>query len=143
MSPLDKSIIERKLEFVKKNLDALETLLAQEAALTSDSLALMSLERCIERIVEAAVDASSHILKQNFGKAPTTYREALLSLGQRGIVPIALAEKIAPAASLRNRIVHYYEDLDPTLLIQSAKQILQDFPPWMRHVSDYIQASRG
>ena len=51
-------------------------------------------------------------------------------LGATGVIPADLAGRHAPAAGLRNRLVHQYDRLDDSLVlraIQSAERDLGDY----------------
>jgi uncharacterized protein YutE (UPF0331/DUF86 family) len=53
-----------------------------------------------------------HILAASGRAAPETYAEALTSLASVGVIPEALAGRLAAAVRLRNILVHGYLDVD-------------------------------
>jgi uncharacterized protein YutE (UPF0331/DUF86 family) len=132
VTALDARIIERKLEFMRRALLQMERVVAEgEAAYLTSEVAQAVLERQVERLVEAAVDAASHVLREQFQVSPSTYREALLELGRRGVIEAELAERLAPAAGLRNFITHQYDEIDPRRVFAGAGAALAAFPPYM------------
>ena len=54
-----------------------------------------------------------HLLVQGCGSTPQSYADTFLQAGQNGLIPVDLAQKLVPAAGLRNRLVHDYEAIDP------------------------------
>jgi uncharacterized protein YutE (UPF0331/DUF86 family) len=61
---------------------------------------------------QACADIALHILAASGRAAPETYAEALTSLAGLGVVPEALAGRLAGAVRLRNILVHDYLDVD-------------------------------
>jgi uncharacterized protein YutE (UPF0331/DUF86 family) len=132
VTALDARILERKLEFMSRALRHMERVVGDgEPAYLASEITQAVLERQIERLVEAAVDAASHLLRERFSISPATYREALLELGQRGVIELDLARRLAPAAGLRNFIVHQYDELDPSRVFAGAREALEVFPAYM------------
>ncbi len=58
--------------------------------------------------VESVADLATLILEADYGIAPDSYRDAMLLLGEKRILPYSLAEALARLASLRNIIIHRY-----------------------------------
>jgi uncharacterized protein YutE (UPF0331/DUF86 family) len=132
VTALDARILERKLEFMRRALEQIERVVREgQAAYLASEVSQAVLERQIERLVEAAVDAASHLLREEFGVSPATYREAFLELGRRGVIEAELAAKLAPAAGLRNFIAHQYDEIDSQRVFEGASGALACFPPYM------------
>jgi uncharacterized protein YutE (UPF0331/DUF86 family) len=140
VTALDARILERKLEFMRRALEFIERVVADgEDAYLRNDIAQAALERQIERLVEAAVDAAVHVLRDRFRFSPATYREALLELGRRGLIEPDLARRMAPAAGLRNFIVHQYDEIDPRQVFAGARDALACFPALMAAIRDLIE----
>lgn len=84
------------------------------------------IERLLELVVQVAVDIVSHDLAQR-GTAPVSYRDAFLRSADAGILPEALAKRLADAAGLRNILVHMYETIDYEIVAASLSPALEDF----------------
>ncbi len=69
-------------------------------------------ERNIELAAQACADIALHIVAAVGSSAPETYADAMLGLVPAGVVPAALAERMAALARLRNILVHDYLDVD-------------------------------
>ena len=127
MSPLEHAVLTRKLEHLQELLD----LLRQEAptplqAFLSDRRQQLLVERLLHLSVEAASDLLEHLLVQEFNSKPQTYADTFRLAGQHGVIPTALAQRLLPAAGLRNRLVHDYEAIDPSRVHAAMASALED-----------------
>lgn len=52
---------------------------------------------------------------------PEDYVRSFVALGAAGIIDEQLASDLAPAADLRNRIVHEYDELDDEIVFRAAQ----------------------
>lgn len=84
------------------------------------------LERLLELLVATATDILFHKLAE-LDVAPDSYREAFRLAGEHGLLPADLATRLQNAASMRNVLVHLYEEIDYQILHDSIKPALQDF----------------
>lgn len=73
-------------------------------------------------MVDAAVDINSHIISASDFETSDDYHSTLTTLAEHNILPRELADRIAPSVGLRNRIVHQYEEVNPTRMIEETKQ---------------------
>ena len=130
MSPLEQAVLRRKLE----HLQELLALLSNEAhtplqAFLADRRQQLLVERLLHLSVEAASDLLEHLLVQGYNSKPQTYADTFRLAGQHGLITADLAERLLPAAGLRNRLVHDYEAIDPGRVhaaMAIAQQDLQD-----------------
>ncbi len=113
MLPLDESVIRRKLLVIVENLRNLEEVqrMGFEAYRIS-RFEKKAAERWLQELIEAAIDANVHILSGLELGLPENNYETFVALGKHKLVPNELANRLAPAAGLRNRLVHQYDDLD-------------------------------
>ena len=130
MSPLEQAVLRRKLE----HLQELLALLSSEAhtplqGFLADRRQQLLVERLLHLSVEAASDLLEHLLVQGSNSKPQTYADTFRLAGQHGLITADLAERLLPAAGLRNRLVHDYEAIDPGRVhaaMAIAQQDLQD-----------------
>lgn len=59
--------------------------------------------------------------------APNSYREVFRLAGEHRLLPLDLAGRLQNAASMRNILVHLYEDIDYHILYDSIQPALRDF----------------
>ncbi len=76
------------------------------------------------------------------GRTADDYRDALLTLGELGVVDRDFAERIAPMAGLRNIIVHGYLRLQAERLLDTL-QHLDDFRMFATAIDAFLAANPG
>lgn len=127
MSPLEQAVLQRKLG----HLQELVQLLRQESAtpleaFLRDRREQLLVERLLHLSVEAASDLLEHLLVQASAVKPQTYADTFLMAGQQGWISQALADRLVPAAGLRNRLVHDYEAINPRRVHAAISTALAD-----------------
>jgi len=127
MTPLEHAVVTRKLE----HLGDLLALLRAESTTSLEAFLLdrrqqLLVERLLHMSVEAASDALEHLLVQGCNKRPQTYAETFLEAGAAGLITLDLAQRLVPAAGLRNRLVHDYEAIDPRRVHAAIPIALRD-----------------
>ncbi len=95
-------------------------------------------ERRLERIINRAIDINFHLIRALDVPPPNDYTESFRALGRLGILPVKLANAIAPAAGARNILIHGYDDLDDTQFYSSLKDALRLFPRYIAAVERFI-----
>lgn len=50
-----------------------------------------------------------------------------------------LAERLAPAAGLRNRLVHQYDEIDDAIVLRAVADARRHFGAYLSAVEDYLQ----
>jgi uncharacterized protein YutE (UPF0331/DUF86 family) len=91
--------------------------------------------------IDAAVDINNHLLR-SIGQPPAEdYFGSFVQLGRSGLIDPELANSLAPAAGLRNRIVHAYEELNDAMVLEAAKMARSNFSDYIAAVENYLTAS--
>jgi uncharacterized protein YutE (UPF0331/DUF86 family) len=65
---------------------------------------------------------------------PEDYYDIFIILGKNNVLTKAFAERIAPLAGLRNRIIHDYTKIDHRLILQNIKEKLPDFEEFAKEI---------
>lgn len=144
MSPLEREIVRRKLAVIMENLHALEPVKAMTMdEYINDIYRRKAAERLLQEIVEAAVDINTHIIVQSGGTVPDDYYESFIRAGESDIISIDLAGKLAPSAGLRNRLVHEYDRLEHSLVLEAVRMAEELFPRYIKEIEDYISKHSG
>lgn len=69
-------------------------------------------ERNLEVAVQCCIDICHRILSLEKARKPTDYYEAILIMGEIGVLPPEFARRLAPVAGFRNVLIHEYVTLD-------------------------------
>ena len=139
MTELDADLVRRKIATISRNLDALAVVDGIAlVAYRSDLYRKKGTERLLQETVEAAVDTNLHLLRATGAETPTDYYESFISLGQAGVIPRELAERLAPAAGLRNRLVHEYDDIDDEIVLKAVSEARQSLCEYVSAVERHV-----
>jgi uncharacterized protein YutE (UPF0331/DUF86 family) len=139
MSPVDRAIIVRKLDVIAANLKALgQIAVLTEAEYMGDFFKMKATERLLQELIEAAIDVNTHLIVQTGHAAPDDYYDSFVQVGELGLIPKDLSQKLAPSAGLRNRLVHEYDLLDQPLLLQAVRQATEMYPLYVKEVFKYL-----
>jgi uncharacterized protein YutE (UPF0331/DUF86 family) len=98
-----------------------------------------AVERLIQLVVEAAADINLHVASELEGRPPTDYRESFHAAARVGLIPVGLAERLAPAAGLRNALVHEYATIDDARVHASIPLVLDGFREYVRAVVAWLE----
>lgn len=139
MSPIDKEILRRKLTVIAENLNALEPIKEMtRGEYIKDVYKRKATERLLQELIEAAIDINIHIIVQTGNAAPDDYYESFIKAGALEIISADLAEKLAPSAGLRNRLVHEYDLLEHSKVLDAVRMAEELYPNYVREIEDYI-----
>jgi uncharacterized protein YutE (UPF0331/DUF86 family) len=142
MTPVDAALVRRKLATMMETLTALEPLshlsLAEYRARLYERKAA---ERLLQETIEAAVDVNAHLVAELGRAVPDDYYSGFLRLGELGVLPTALAQDLAPAAGLRNRLVHEYDAIDDGRVLEAIGRALDLFPRYIRAIETHLARS--
>jgi uncharacterized protein YutE (UPF0331/DUF86 family) len=141
MSPLGADVVRRKLAVIARNLldlAAIEPLSVEEYR--ADRFRLKGTERLLQELIEAAVDANLHLLRAAGEPTPPDYFQSFIALGRLGVIPLPLAERLAPAAGLRNRLVHEYEEIDDRIVLAAIGEARREFAAYVAAVEQYLSS---
>lgn len=134
----DREQVGRRLRTMRQTLDQLELLRGVGAdRLDAEPLTRAAAERLLQVIVDLAVDINGHIGAGLLGAAPATGRDSFRSAAEAEAIDAALAERLAPAAGLRNLLVHRYGDIRVDLVAAAVPEVLDGFADYVGQVARF------
>ncbi|UCD25374.1 MAG: DUF86 domain-containing protein [Gemmatimonadota bacterium] len=140
MTELDRALVRRKLAAISQNLADLRPIADLSLSeYMSDRLRRKAVERLLQEVVEAAVDVNLHVLRTLEVELPGDYYTSFIELGRRGVIAQNLAERLAPAAGLRNRLVHEYDAIDDSIVLDAVGLANRDFGAFVTAIEGYVQ----
>ena len=143
MSPIDEAIIRRKLSIIVENLRALQPIEKMTPKeYIQDLYKRKATERLLQELIEAAIDINTYVIVQTKNKVPDDYYGSFMKLGELKIIPVELAEKLAPSAGLRNRLVHEYNMLEHSMVLDAVKRAEALYPEYIKQIEIYIAGNR-
>lgn len=60
-------------------------------------------------------------------------------MGREGVLTPELAERLAPAAGLRNRLVHEYDELDDQVVLGAVAEARWEFAAYAARIGRFLQ----
>ncbi len=139
MSPVEKEVLRRKIAIIVENLKALELIRDMTREQYADDIyKRKATERLLQELVEAAIDINTHIIVQAGNMVMDDYYESFIKAGELKVIPTGLAEKLAPSAGLRNRLVHEYDLLDHSMVLEAVNVAEDLYPEYIKAIEDYI-----
>ena len=80
-------------------------------------------ERNLEVAAQCVLDISHRLISLAGGPRPRDYYEAILHLGELGVLPPDFATHLAPLAGFRNILVHEYLEVDWQEVYRNLQQL--------------------
>lgn len=140
MTELDRALVRRKLAAITRNLADLAAV--RHLSLSeyrADRLRQKGIERLLQETIEAATDANLHLLRAAGHPAPVDYFGSFVQAGTYGVIPPDLASRLAPAAGLRNRLVHEYDAIDDAIVLRAVDESQELFGAYVDEVERYLR----
>ena len=119
------SVRERLLK-LEEAASGLERILAARRP-TPDLRDDWAIERGLQLGAEAVLDIGNHILSAHFGTSARDYEDIITRLGDVGVLPTHLRDRLRGLGGFRNILVHGYLSLDPARVGRFAEHAPADF----------------
>lgn len=105
--------IERRLDELSERLARLQALAGRpREAFDADPFLRDIAERNLEIAAQCCIDICHRVISIERAQKPTDYYEAIVRVGELGVLPPAFARKLAPIAGFRNILAHEYISVD-------------------------------
>jgi uncharacterized protein YutE (UPF0331/DUF86 family) len=95
-------------------------------------------ERTLQIAIEASMDVTHHIISDEKWREPDSFADAFAVLAENHLLTPEQADRYALIARFRNRIVHYYEKVDPEQVFTIFKKRLGDFDDFVTTIKKWI-----
>lgn len=139
MSPIEEGIVRRKLAVIIEALNALVPIKGMTTEEYRDDLyKRKAAERLMQELIEAAIDINTHVIVHTGNTPPDDYYESFIRLGELKVISKTLAEKLAPSAGLRNRLVHEYDTLKDSIVLKAIGTAEGLYPQYIKEIEGYI-----
>lgn len=136
---LEKNVIIKRINGIEAELVELKKLGEQalEKFQSDDGWKLAQFH--LHRALEGVFNISSHILSRIPGGGASQYKEIALKLGENKIVPADFARsELVQMAKYRNRLVHFYAQIEPKELYSIIQNDLPDFETFLAAIKQVL-----
>jgi predicted nucleotidyltransferase/uncharacterized protein YutE (UPF0331/DUF86 family) len=135
LSEIDRDRLARIVDFIGTELADSESVASiSRAKYLGDSAFRRNVERWVENLVNASIDAAKILIAANRQAVPQTYRETLLRLSSIPEFAPGDPEELAAFSKLRNLLAHEYLDLR----YPSIENFVLRGPPLFRRLADTV-----
>ena len=104
----------------------------------SDIRAQRFVERTLQIAVEACMDVAHHIISDEKWREPESYADAFVVLADNSVFSSEDAVRYRLMAQFRNKVVHYYEKVDPDQVFAIFKGHLDDFDSFVSSIRNWM-----
>ena len=138
---LEKSVINKKLNELDKNLELLNELKELSVNRLSDSLKEQwAVFYGLQISIQITIDIGSHILASLKENHIEEYSDIIYKLAKKKIIPEDFAKKIKGMPGLRNLLVHEYGIIDIEKIHDVLQNNLIDFEEFQTYIRKYINS---
>jgi len=130
--------VEARVREINDALQLLRNLVAKDFEELS-AYERLSVRYLVIQLVEAAASICMRVLLSVYNETAEGFPECFMRLGLKGVLPEALASKMASAARLRNLLVHRYWTIVDEKVYESVKKGLKDFEDFITHVRRFLE----
>lgn len=137
--PYDIEKILKKITIIRnciKNLEELANLKPKE--FVSDFIYYDSAKYNLQIAIEAMIDIGNHIISRSGLDSPKTYADTFEILGKYNILPIDMVNTYKQMAKFRNRIVHFYDDVNEEEIYSILQNNLIDFKKYINSIGAFL-----
>lgn len=139
---LDRDLIQRKIKLILEDLDRLRGYKDYSFdEIARDFVKEAVIERLLEKVITRAIDVNQHIISE-LGKGTEKirgYEDTFHALSEFEIYDKEFAARIARSAGLRNRLVHEYNDTDPTIIFASVGDALKQYAYYCEAILKFVE----
>ncbi|MCX7904130.1 MAG: DUF86 domain-containing protein [Caloramator sp.] len=134
-------LINFKIRELQKNLLHLKQVSFEvnKENLKEDIIRYWGIERGIHICVECVLDIANIIISSLGLERPDSYRETILTLYRKGVIPEEFAKQIVGMASFRNILVHDYTRVDEDIILDILKNRLEDFVQFAQYITKWLE----
>ena len=89
--------------------------------------------------IEAICDIGNHILSKYFNEAAETYRDIILLLGERGVIPKDFSQESAQMADFRNILIHLYLKIEMEEVYKNLQKAPEEFTKFSQFFLEFLE----
>ena len=93
--------------------------------------------------IECCLDIGNHVIASEQLNSPATYRETFQILHAAGIIPDKMASSLQQMASMRNRLVHMYSEIDDEIVFDAILIAPGDCNRFAQHIVNFRDDTTG
>ncbi len=100
-------------------------------------------ERTLHVAIECCMDICHHLISDQRWREPDSYADAFNVLAEHGVLTAESTGKYRLMAQFRNKLVHYYEKIEPEQVLSIARSHAADFTDFANAVAAWIASPQA
>lgn len=137
--PVSAAVVAARLDQMRRILRSLETIGSIDVdRLDNEPVTRAAIERFLQALVDLAVDINAHLAVAELDEAPVTAKSSFEAAARAGAIDDDLAKALAPAAGLRNVLVHAYVDIDLARVAAAIPKARELFADYVKQVAAFL-----
>lgn len=136
--PVDKNLIQEKLQKINEYIKRIETMHFSEDQFLENIDYQDLLAFRLQQAVEIAIEIATHIISSLNLEKPETARASFEVLVKHKIISDDLSKKMMLAVSFRNIVVHKYQDFDFNQVFRDYKEDIGGLKIFMGEIIKYL-----
>lgn len=101
----------------------------------------LSTERALVTCINICIDIGAHILSTHGKNTADSYSEIFLLLGKEKIIPTDFAEVMREMVAFRNRLGHFYLEINQEIVYDILQTHLSDFTRFKQLILQMLENS--
>lgn len=140
---MNKKVIIQRISWVCQMIEAIKNLpLGNQKEFFRDPRNVASAESYLRRGLEALLDLGRHILAKGFAQPATEYKEVAVGLLQRKVLPEKEGNLLLKMAGYRNRMVHFYHEINPKELYEICTDHLDEINIVLSKLKEWLKENK-
>lgn len=141
--PLDKALINVRVDVIDKNLREIEDIVGEgEDKFLKDYRNTLAGKHALLESIEACIDIGNHMIAGMGLRRPEDYKDVFVILEEKGVLSSSLSEKLQNMAKFRNLLVHFYTKVDDRKVFTIMKKDASDMRDFAKAVLEFIAAKK-
>lgn len=137
---VDKLLVLRKFAEMEGYLDQLrEFSNITQKEYAGDWKVQRIVERTFQIMIEICVDIANHIIADRRYRVPLSYADTFKVLHEEGVLDLELSTAIERMSKFRNILVHHYDKVDESIVVDILHSHLDDFLRYRDAVLAFIE----
>lgn len=146
---LSRRVVTDRLGWIERMLGEIQALpLSSLEEFLADRRNVWAAESCLRRALEAIFDLGRHILAKGFGQGVSDYKEIAVRLEEQGILFPEEASLLRVLAGYRNRLVHFYHEVEIQELyfvcsdqLKDLERIAGAYRRWLKEHEEWLNGT--
>ena len=140
---VDQLLIEKKISIIQEHLSFLREREKEKPITASkikeDFSLRLQVAYAIQILIQACIDICTHLANDEKWELPENAGQAFKIAHRHHVLPLAISEELQKAVKLRNIIVHQYDELDETILVDVLHHKLGVFDDFLLALKKWMK----